>query len=380
MSFLPWGTRGSSRLVRAEWTRMTYYKFADYWPILSDGFAESRDRLVKNVAAHSVRASSYGLVRASVDVVAGLPDEYAQGIYAQPHTFPAVLRFSDGLGRIRPGVGFGAVCGVGVKMFDVPGRSLTKDGPDAGTFDLELINSPTFFCNTARDYVAFEALCAELPEVLLAEADRRDWFYRFVTGDGTLPRGDWLWDELFSFVTLESIPHKNLLSYDYWSIGALRHGDYIAKVRLRPAEVSSRSVDHEAGTGTAAESFRAGLVEEAGEREHRFDLQVQLAVALSRTPVHNTSKRWSEQDSPFVTVARILVPRQDISMDANLVSADATMITPWRSREEHRPLGEIMELGRSVCVHDQFGCPKGGEPGNVEELMGCGSRSSEWSW
>lgn len=349
---------------------MTYYRYADYWPILSDGFAGARESLARKAAASGVRVNSYGLARASVDVVQGLPEEYAQGIDAQPHTFPAVLRFSRGLGSVHPHQGFGALCGMGIKMFDVPGRSLTHDDPEAGTFDLDLINSPIFFCNTARDYLASEALFAELPDVVFAEAERRDWFYRFVTGDGSLPRGDWLWDELFSVLSLESMPHRNLVSYDYWSIGALRHGDYIAKLRVKPAEESLRSVEHAAGVATPVESLRAALVAEIGAREHHFDLQVQLAVALSRTPVHNTARRWSEQDSPFVTVARIVVPCQDISMDTNLVAADATVITPWRGREEHRPLGEIMELGRPSFLHGQCGGPRHREPANVEELLG----------
>jgi hypothetical protein len=65
-------------------------------------------------------------------------------------------------------------------------------------------------------------------------------------------------------------------------------------------------------------------------------------------PVDNTSVEWQEKASPFVTVAHIDIPRQDISGDDNLIVADGTSITPWRARTGHEPLGEIMEVRREV--------------------------------
>jgi hypothetical protein len=51
---------------------------------------------------------------------------------------------------------------------------------------------------------------------------------------------------------------------------------------------------------------------------------------------------WPEQLSPFVTVARLRLPQQDIGGIDNLERMDATSMTPWRVTQEHRPLGNIM--------------------------------------
>jgi hypothetical protein len=49
-----------------------------------------------------------------------------------------------------------------------------------------------------------------------------------------------------------------------------------------------------------------------------------------------------------VTVARVDLPRQDIGGDGIMAAADATSVTPWRSREEHRHNGEIQRVRHEV--------------------------------
>jgi hypothetical protein len=234
---------------------------------------------------------------------------------------------------------------MGIKLIGVPGESLLADEPDATTFDYNLINNPTFFCSTVHDYTYIEPLFAALPEVLATNESRRQWMHDFLTNAGTLPPEKWLWDELLSILSFTSIAPKNLLSYSYWSMGAVRHGDYIAKVRTSPlTEGTHDDVDVHA----EAEAHRHKLVAEAGERDHRFALQVQLSTDLATMPVDNTSVEWQEKASPFVTVAHIEIPRQDISGDENLTVADGVSITPWRARAGNEPLGEIMEVRREV--------------------------------
>jgi hypothetical protein len=241
----------------------------------------------------------------------------------------AVVRYSNGLGHQRPDHQLGAACGMGIKLFGGPGPSLPADEPDTGTFDLNLINNEVFFANTAYDYMVIEDLFAELPEALVNPARRKTRMAEFLTRRGTLTDPDgWLWDELFAMLSFTTVPRRNLLSYTYNSMGAFRYGDHIAKIRTVPTVES--------------------LVAEAAERDHSFELQVQLNTDLAHMPVDNTSVKWSEELSPWVTVARVDLPRQDIGGDDNVAAADATSITPWRSREEHRPIGEIQRVRQEV--------------------------------
>jgi hypothetical protein len=77
-----------------------------------------------------------------------------------------------------------------------------------------------------------------------------------------------------------------------------------------------------------------------------FDLQVQLCTNLEAMPVNDVTVEWPETLSPFVTVGRVHVPRQDISRTENFEKTDALAFNQWRVTEEHRPLGEIMQVRR----------------------------------
>ena len=68
-------------------------------------------------------------------------------------------------------------------------------------------------------------------------------------------------------------------------------------------------------------------------------------------PVEDVTVEWPEQLSPFVTVAKVRIPRQDISGDDNLEKMDALSFTPWRVTAEHSPLGNIMRARKEVYRH-----------------------------
>jgi len=366
---------------------VTYALFKDFTEVNSPNYEADLNSFLQEMendvqssvktegrAVRQAHAKSYGLLRAKVTVVDGLPPEYSQGIFASPADYEAVVRFSNGLAHVRPDALLGTGCGMGIKMFAVPGPSLMEDERDAGTFDYAFINAPIFFCNTIRDYrhVSFKSL----PDALVDPVGRRSWLHQFLTDGGTLPPEQWLWDELLAFLSNLHIPWQNLLSYTYWSMGAVRHGDYIAKVRSRPTATSVEQIRHrDVNPKTSREPFRETLVSEAGERGHHFDLQVQLRTDPTRMPVQNTSIVWEEELSPFVTVAGITIPAQDISQPANLEAADKTSIMAWRVREAHRPLGEIMRARKEVYRHSsilrhQLNKQERREPSSPQEALG----------
>ena len=92
--------------------------------------------------------------------------------------------------------------------------------------------------------------------------------------------------------------------------------------------------------------FYPTVVDELQASAFDFDLQVQLCTDLKAMPVNDTTVEWPEKLSPFVTVARVHVPRQDISGNENFEKTDALAFNQWRVTEEHRPLGEIMQVRR----------------------------------
>lgn len=326
-------------------------------------------------AVRFAHAKGYGIVRASVEIDSGLAPEYAQGIYATPATYEAVIRFSNGIGHLGPDAMLGPIFGIGLKYFNVPGHSIIEKEAGVSNFDYAMINAPVFFANTAKDYVVIERLFDELPAALQDPRTAKTWLHDFLTRGGTLPPDKWLWDELFAILSLSKTPFRNPLLSSYWTMGAVRHGEYVAKLRATPepsaaAQVRIRDLD----PLTHPEAVRDSLVADIGEHDYTFELQAQLCVDSLRMPIDNTSIDWSEKLSPFTKIATIHIPKQDISSPANLDIADRISITPWRTRDDHIPMGEIMTVRREVYrrsaeVRRQINQQPQREPSSINEVF-----------
>lgn len=327
-------------------------------------------------AVRDAHAKGYGLVRGEVEILDQLPVEYAQGIYATPGRHDALVRFSNGSPHAGADARLGRATGLALKIFDVDGPTLLEDEPDSGTFDYALINAPVFFCNTVDHYLFIQELFLEAPAYFAQGAPGRHRFYRdYVTGKGTLEQDEWAWDEFLAFLTVAQRQLVNVLLSTYWTMGAVRHGDYIAKVRIAPdPSYAEAVVQRTLDLASAAEVFRPALVAELRARPYAFDIQVQLCTDLDRMPVEDVTLEWPEQLSPFVTVARLTLPQQDISDEDNLKRMDALSFTPWRVTAAHAPLGDIMRARkevyrRSSILRHRLNHQERREPRSADEVL-----------
>jgi hypothetical protein len=255
-------------------------------------------------AVRAAHAKSFGLVKAEVEILADVPAAYAQGIYAEQSRHGALIRFSSTSGHLGTDAQVGSGLGFAIKIFDVDGVKLVEDEPDSTTFDLVLKNNPIFICNTAKHYVFIEEITNDLPHYLAGgTAGLHKLLTDFVTGKGTLEQQEWAWHELRAFVRAATqTPVRNPLLTMYWTMAAVRHGDYVAKIRVAPAAESATQAIHSTLDLTSGpEVFRPTLAGELQARAFDFDLQVQLCTDLDAMPVNDTTIEWPENLSPFVT-------------------------------------------------------------------------------
>jgi hypothetical protein len=250
-----------------------------------------------------------------------------------------------------------------------------EDEPDSATFDYVLKNSPIFIANTAKHYLVLQEIGTKAPQYLArGKTGFHELLTDFVTGKGRFEQSDWAWDELFAFVKLSQTPVRNPLLSTFWSMAAVRHGDYVAKIRLAPAtENTTRVIHRELDLRGRPDVFYPALVDELQASAFDFNLQVQLCTDLKAMPVNQTTVEWPEQLSPFVTVGRVHVPCQDISGTENLEKTDALAFNQWRVTEEHRPLGEIMQVRRiysaSARLRRTINRQPQTEPASADEVL-----------
>jgi hypothetical protein len=150
----------------------------------------------------------------------------------------------------------------------------------------------------------------------------------------------------------------------------------VAKVRVAPVQsFADRVVRRSLDPISTQQVFRPALVAELRERPYEFDVQVQLCTDLAQMPVEKTTAVWPESLSPFVTVAKLRLPQQDIGTEDNLERMDKISISPWRVTEEHRPLGSIMRSRKEVyrqssILRHQTNHQERKEPKNLAEVFG----------
>jgi hypothetical protein len=299
-------------------------------------------------AVRGAHAKALGVVKAEVEFLHDVPAPYAQGIYSRPGRHGALIRFSSASNHLGPDAHLGPVLGFAIKLFDIDGTKLVDDEPEAPTFDLVLKNNPTFIANTARHYLVIQEIGNDSAQYLArGKTGFHELLADILTGKGTFEKSDWAWDELFAFVKAAQTPVRHPLLSTYWTMAAVRHGDYVAKLRVAPAAESAAQVSHpDLDLSSGPDVFGPALVDELRARPFDFDLQVQLCVDLEAMPVNDATVEWPEKLSPFVTVGRVHIPRQDISGPENFERGDALAFNQWRVTADHRPLGEIMDVRR----------------------------------
>jgi hypothetical protein len=326
-------------------------------------------------AVRGAHAKSIGVVKAEVEILHDVPAAYAQGIYAKPGRHGALIRFSSASNHLGPDALLGPVLGFAIKIFDVDGPKLVEDEPNCTTFDLVLKNNPTFIANTAKHYLFIQEIGNDSAKYLArGKAGFHELLTDFLTGKGTLEKSDWAWDELFAFVKAAQTPVRNPLLTTYWTMAAVRHGGYVAKVRVAPAAESAAHVTHrELDLNSGPDVFGPTLVAELQARAFDFDLQVQLCTDLDAMPVNDVTVEWPEKLSAFVTVGRVHLPRQDITGPENFEKGDALAFNQWRVTADHRPLGEIMDVRRiytaSAKVRRMLNHQPQAEPASADEVL-----------
>lgn len=272
-------------------------------------------------AFRDAHRKAHGCVQARFTVLDGLPSTVAQGLFAQPKRYDAVLRFSNGSGAEaddRRGDGRG----MAIKVLGVPGPKLLDDEANATTQDFVMINHPVFFVRNAADYVDFQKSL----------------------GGGGLPAVGWLTTHLFHEVPIIfAISGKKLLNplnSRYWSMVPYKLGNTQMKFSAQPC-AGGTFVETAEGINRLGDNLAAQMAQGSA----CFDFKVQPRTQPAKMPIEDATIEWKEAAAPFITVARIEVPSQQPEKGE---SCEVRSFTPWHSLAEHRPLGGISRVRKAV--------------------------------
>ena len=309
-------------------------------PNLGLGLAEERklpnedetiDRMIATIAAYmrskykpgeyqrGGNTKTHAIVRAEFVVHDGLPKHLKHGVFAEPKTYRAWVRFS-GPGPDSPkdidDVGFASIS---IKLMGVPGPKLMPDEKE--TQDFTAVCTPTFVTPDIDANIQLQTEILKYTPGL--------YFFR--------PRSHHLLDLLMQSWWNQT--QSNPLDVRYWSCVPYLLGEGQAmqfsvkprkRIRTRIPRLPRRPPDNYLREATANTLASTGV---------EFDFMLQVQVDAHRMPIENNAVRWAEKLSPYVTVATLRIPQQTFDTPAQMAFAHNLSYNPWHSMPEHRPLG-----------------------------------------
>lgn len=303
-------------------------------------------RYGKQFAALQARKSKkYGTGRAlhrkqltaakgTLEVLAALPEFARHGLFAKPGTFEVWVRLSNG-GMDPAPDRTPDIRGFALRVLGVKGDSALGNGP-AVSQDFALINQEVFGFPNSAEFVDFVVAASRGTGSLVKHLFKR---YGLLGGPA----------RLFKLVATVGKPFGGFATEMHYSAAPIACGPYAVRVRLVPA-ASNGPASPDAKLDWGAD-FSAKL----REKNLQWDLQLQPYVDAQRTPIEDASVNWP---SPYTTVARLTLPRQDSASEEGQALAEqveAAVFDPWQALAAHRPLGDVQRARKGVYFESQKG-------------------------
>jgi hypothetical protein len=262
---------------------------------------------------------THGIVRAELTVRDDLPEHMRRGIFVEPRTFRAWVRFSGPGPYVTPDIDDVGFMSMSIKLMGVPGPKLLED--ERHTQDLTAVSTPTFVTPDTRANVQLQKWSYKNAQV----------FY-FIN-----PRDSHILDSIMQLLWTKT--QSSPLEGEYFSCVPYLLGEGQAmqysfrstlKTRTRVPRLPLRPPDN---------YLRDAMVATLAKQDVEFDILLQLQTDPFRMPIENNSVLWPTKLSPRVPVAVLKIPKQKFDSPEQLEFAKVLSFNPWHSIPEHRPLG-----------------------------------------
>ncbi|HVC89619.1 MAG TPA: catalase family protein [Acidobacteriaceae bacterium] len=262
---------------------------------------------------------THGIVRGELIVHDGLPAELRHGIYAQPRTYRAWVRFSGPGPYITPDIDDVGFMSISIKLMGVPGPKLMEE--EKFTQDMFAVSTPTF---VTPDTVSNAQLQIE-------SLKNAQIFYFLNLHQSHLldliMQSLWIKTQSSPFEApyFSCVPYLlgegQAMQYSVWPKSTRRTP--IPRLPLRPPD----------------DYLRNAMVASLAMEDVEFDIRLQLQTDAYLMPIENNAVLWPEKLSPRISAATLRLPRQKFDSPAQLDFARRLSYNPWHCIAEHRPLG-----------------------------------------
>jgi hypothetical protein len=264
---------------------------------------------------------THGIVRAEFTVRDDLPLKLRRGIFAEPNTYRAWVRYSGPGPLITPDIDDIGFLSMAIKLMGVPGQKLLDD--EQFTQDLFGTSAPTFVTPDTRSNVQLQRWSYQNAPL----------FYFFNLREPHVL--DSLMNSLWTKTQTSPLESEYFSTVPYL-LGQDQAMQYSFKTRLRTRSrvpnLPGRPPDN---------YLRDAMVATLSRQAVEFDISLQLQTDPFLMPIENAAVLWPTRLSPRVPAAVLRIPQQTFDSPEQLDFARVLTYNPWHCLPEHRPLGNV---------------------------------------
>ena len=271
---------------------------------------------------------THGIVRAEFIVHDNLPPQFRHGIYTQPKTYRAWVRFSGPGPYVTPDIDDVGFMSISIKLMGVHGPELMDRAPFAQ--DMFGVSTPTFVTPDTRANAQLQIESLKNAQMFYFFNLRRPHLLDFIM------QGLWIKTQSSPFEApyFSCVPYLlgegQAMQYSVWPKSNTRTP--IPRLPLRPPD----------------DYLRKAMVAALDQGDVELDVRLQLQTDSHLMPIENNAVLWPERLSPRVSVATLRIPQQKFDSPAQLAFSRRLSYNPWHCIAEHRPLGNQSRARRRM--------------------------------
>jgi hypothetical protein len=273
-------------------------------------------------------------LNAKFEVYDNLPDYARQGLFAKKGTYDAWIRISNGGVDVKPD-SIPDIRGFAIKVFGQNGPSALGNG-NTNSQDFTLINQSAFSFPKSEPFIDLVVAATESPFALL----------KHLIGKHGIIGGI---QKIGKTVKTFGKPFSGFMTETFYSAAPIACGEYASRVRLIP-------ISHKPKANSNKQDFSVDIASILSTDTVEFNLQLQFFVDESITPIEDASIDWPENESPYITVAKLIIPSQNINSDSGKElkeKIEKSVFDPWNALLAHRPLGDVMRARKVIYYASQ---------------------------
>ncbi len=279
--------------------------------------------------ARGAHAKGHACVKAWFEVNTDLTTDFQHGIFSRPGIrYKSWIRFSNGASSVKANHDANRDArGMAIKLFRLRQDGLPLNNDESNTQDFLMHDHPVFFTEDIDDYNQF------------VESENKVLYFV-----ASLNPFKWKLREMQHGLATLKEPPPSPLHNQYFSNTAYKLGPHNIKFSASACgTMTTPSPDR-----SDPDFLRKTMTRELTESASCFRFNVQQQNPDRLMPIEDPSVRWQEEESPFIPVATIRIPQQEIDSSEQQQFCENLSFSPWNNLPAHRPIGQLNRIRKQV--------------------------------